>query len=393
MEFFWENTDWEKADLHLVQLAKAPFRRPFPEIKIGKGLYIIRGPRQVGKSSWMKTLLSKNLKAGKKCFYLSCEAIKDFAELGRILVSLRDYEIIFLDEISFVKEWARAVKTERERLNSPSIVITGSNMIDLRKGGERLPGRFGDGAELELLPMEFKEFCEMRAIAKWPELPRLELLNMYFRVGGFPSAMIEASAEGATPKNSYHTYWKWILGDIVRAGKQESYLRQLMGQLALSHCSTISLQKLAQNTQIGSHNTVLEYLQLLEDCFVIRTLYAIDPNNGTRRYRTDKKFYFRDPLIYWIALVESHQKIPDNHASQIAELVAAESLGRITPQLGYYKSKNGEVDFYSYQDWAIEVKWSPVASNISKAYESVQVAEKSVWTHSNFLSDFPRNAK
>jgi predicted AAA+ superfamily ATPase len=56
MDIFWEKEGWEEEDPHLKKMKSMPFHRPFPFIPEKPGLYIIRGPRQIGKSSWLKTV-------------------------------------------------------------------------------------------------------------------------------------------------------------------------------------------------------------------------------------------------------------------------------------------------------------------------------------------------
>ena len=86
----------------MLRLQSAPFRRPFPLVTIENGLYIIRGPRQVGKTSWLKTLLRRYPIPG-RAFYLSCENMRDHQELATLLKSLRGHrELVLLDEISFM---------------------------------------------------------------------------------------------------------------------------------------------------------------------------------------------------------------------------------------------------------------------------------------------------
>ena len=84
MDLFWEKEDWEQDDPLLSSLQLLPFQRKFPALKLEKGLYFIRGPRQVGKTSWMKTLLCELSKKGsKECFYYSCENLRDYLDLAR----------------------------------------------------------------------------------------------------------------------------------------------------------------------------------------------------------------------------------------------------------------------------------------------------------------------
>jgi hypothetical protein len=70
-------------------------------------------------------------------------------------------------------------------------------------------------------------------------------------------------------------------------------------------------------------------------------------------------------------------------------LVANEALARRQVRFGYFSNRNGKVDFIKARAGALEVKWSPVAANLSRAYHSLVVPWKQVWTQQNFLCDFP----
>lgn len=389
MEMFWEKESWELVDPHLKALSEAPFSRPFPSLSLAKGIFILRGPRQVGKSSWLKTILSEELKKGQSCFYHSCETLRDFSDLLELLRSLRGRNLVMLDEITFVDEWARAVKHEADQGTLQTLIVTGSNAIDLRRGSERLPGRLAGGKEIELLPMDFSEFEQMWRQAEWKPRPRVQMLEHYFHIGGFPSALIESGEKGIDPVNAKDTYKRWLVGDVLRTGKQELYLREIVGQLALTIGTPLSLQKLAQRTQIGSHHTAQDYVAVLEDCFALRTLYAIDPNSGALRFRKEKKFYFTDPLLFWIALEWSGHSLPPDALPKIAEMVAGEALLRRYQRVGYYSSSKGEVDFYKHRAWALEVKWSSIVANLSRAYFDIKVPHKLVWSQVNFLEEWP----
>lgn len=109
MENFWEISGWDLEDRHLQSLKASPFQRPFPELPSGPGLYVIRGPRQIGKSSWLKTLLSDSDPA--ESYYISCENFEDFKDLTEFLKTIPERRVLYLDEISFVKQWWRSIKS------------------------------------------------------------------------------------------------------------------------------------------------------------------------------------------------------------------------------------------------------------------------------------------
>ena len=229
----------------------------------------------------------------------------------------------------------------------------------------------------------------MRAQAGWRLEDRVEELRCYFKVGGFPSAVREAGTSGKTPPRAMETYRRWLSGDATHLGKQESYLKELLGQIVRTAATPASLQGLAQKTPIGSHHTVQEYIALLEDCFAVAALCAMNPNDESFYPRKNRKYYFRDPLIYWVALDWAGIKPQGNPEEVLAETVAHEALARRFRRLGYFLSKNGEVDFVCGKQWAIEVKWARIPQNLSKAYKTYPSAQRTVWTMSNFLKEWP----
>jgi uncharacterized protein len=353
----------------------------------------MRGPRQVGKSSWLKHLL-RNHPDPRRAFYLSCEGLEDHKELAALLASLRGKrDFILLDEITFVREWWRAIKHELDLGYRGTLVVTGSHAADLRQGADRMPGRFGAGDELELLPMSFDEFCAMRAQAGWPQLSRVEALRCFMRSGGFPAAVLESGPLGNVPKSARETFRRWLLGDAMKLGKQELFLRDIMGQLAITTGSRLSLQKLAQRTQLGSHHTAQDYVALLEDCFALRTLFSLDRDTGAFHYRREKKFYFADPLIYGLALEWAGFPVPSSCEEVLAETIAHEALFRAakakSERIGYFASPKGEVDFVGFAGWAVEVKWSERPHNLSKAFRDMVCADKTVWNQHNLLEQLP----
>ena len=227
------------------------------------------------------------------------------------------------------------------------------------------------------------------ACRKRPELSWDQELELYFLIGGFPLSLIESGPSGKKPKKSFEIYKRWLLGDLLKMGKQETYLREIISQIAITMGSTISLQKIAQRTQIGSHNTAQDYIELLETCFAVKTLYEYDLDLSAPKFRKEKKFYFRDPLIYWIALAWADVPTPKNHLDVLAEMVAHEHLSRKYKKFGFSSSKKGEIDFILPKKWALEVKWKDIPSGLSNAYKNLIIKNKIVWTKNNFLKNWP----
>ena len=69
-----------------------------------------------------------------------------------------------------------------------------------------------------------------------------------------------------------------------------------------------------------------------------------------------------------------------------AEQMAHEFLRRHFDRMGFLSSKkNGEVDFYSYKNWAVEIKWSKISTNLSWTYKNLQLPHKIIWNEDNYL--------
>ncbi len=385
MDNFWENTGWEISDRHLKSLNLMPFKRDWPFIPEKNGLYIIRGPRQIGKSCWLKSILSHYAR-DRKSFYLSCEELVDFKDLGILLRSIAHVSLILLDEISFVVGWERAVKNFIDSGYQGILCVTGSHAYDLEKGADLMPGRFDGGGEFHLLPMDFFEFEKARAQAGWNSGDRLSELKAFFRCGGFPTAVAAGGREGILSKKVMQTYLRWLVGDIKKLGKDPEKLTEILIQIARTMQTPISFQTLAKKTSIGSPNTVIEYIALMESSFAIRKLYAIDIDTGAKKFRSDKKFYFTDPLIYWIALdLAGDALTAKDHEEALAEMAANEFIARASRRVGYFKNSSGEVDFVEANKWCIEVKWAPAARHVSKAFHQLTVPQKLIWTQNNFF--------
>lgn len=298
-----------------------PILSEFPENT--DAILTLRGPRQIGKSTSMKLLIRRfllELKTPKKhIFYFSLDRIEDYNQLYELIdCYLRNVRpgnpqrlYIFLDEISFVRQWQRGIKalSDEGKLKNVTLLLTGSNLIDIRGGAERMPGRRGklSRVDFEQLPMIFAEFIHLTepgiestdidSLIYHKDL-LLHRFEEYLSTGGFPLSINLFFTRGHISSYVYQLYLSWIEGDIGRAGKLERNLYQIMSRV-LAHISTgISWYKLSREAGIASHATVQEYIEILERMYVLRTVPFIDLSSKLPMYRKNKKLYFQDPLIF-----------------------------------------------------------------------------------------------
>lgn len=125
------------------------------------------------------------------CYY-ACDLVDNPKELEAILESYvtarrtkakRTRLCIFLDEITSVKGWQKAIKfaVDKGVLDDASVIVTGSHTLDLRVSAEQLPGRRGKPTptpDLILLPMKFAEYVELLNPQLGNLLKSLDLLKV-----------------------------------------------------------------------------------------------------------------------------------------------------------------------------------------------------------------------
>ena len=349
---------------------------------------LIFGPRQVGKTTYFKLLIYDliiNKKENpKKIAYFSCDILKDYQDILEMIRTIKlitpENRYIFLDEISFVEEWQRAVKYMLDSgiIRNKVVYITGSSSINLRK--ESFPGR--DIKIREFMPLSFRDFCllfgsqnlkthlenmrfEFKDLAEISEkvrklLPFQDELDYLFlnflECGGFPKAFYEHMENDGIKNSTYETYWKWIIYDIAKIGKSEKIVNGVLRGILKNYGCKFSLNSIAKETEIGSHTTVREYMEILEDLYIIRNFHHYDIFRGTIVHRKMRKAYFVDPFLYHVVqrmIFGIHR--PEYPA--IVEGIVAETLTRRfgKNRTGFYYGKK-EIDV-CFGDFGIEVKW------------------------------------
>ncbi len=356
------------------------------EHTFGEENELVIGPRQVGKTTfiklYIKNLIEKDVDP-KRTLYFSCEVLKDFNDILEIIrfsdTLTTGKKYLFFDEVTFVNDWQRAIKFV---LDSPLardkiIHVTGSSSIELKK--ETFPGR--QIKTIHFLPLSFKDFCmvfgsknfkkelsdsiaalgvaEVNNKAKkllfyFSEIDRL--FNSYTACGGFPRSMYEHMENGKIPDETYAIYWKWLIADIAKIERSERITTSTLLGVLKNYGTRFSLNSIAKEMEIGSHVTIREYLEILENLFVLRNMFPIDLRKGTEAFARMRKAYFIDPFLFHVFKRELTKTIiKEEEIPHLIEGIVAEHLVRKFEKVCYYYQKK-EVDFY-IKGTGIEVKW------------------------------------
>lgn len=330
-------------------------------------LHFLSGPRQVGKTTAIKILIHQltEKKDPKSVFYYSCDELTDHKELGEVLdnyLSARraldvGKSVMFLDEITFVKEWWRAIKARIDSgaFRKDVLIVTGSASIDLLKQKEMFPGRRGNGKDFTLHPLDFSAFARIRGSleVKQGGITRLErnvnantiytkrlkeLFGEYMRTGGFPRSVLDSARYNKVTLETKRTYLDWLRGDWARVGRSDKYMKEIIAYLIRARGTPISWNSISSQTSVGSPNTVRSYVETLESIYSILVLNLIQPDSRIL-YRKNKKVHFTDPFISRVMSDYVNSEVTDDW---IMEATVASHLSRMCPV--YYWRNHTEVD-------------------------------------------------
>jgi hypothetical protein len=320
---------------------------------------------------------------------------------------------MFLDEVTYTPEWAIGLKVAYDQglLQGVTIIATGSSGLDLKKGGERLPGRRGEAEgekELIMLPVDFRTFLSLTLKKELPSLSSFqkeeihslaqevsfygkeiqEAFDTYLLVGGYPLTINLYFQKSSVENSAYNTYLQAILGDLAKIGKKESFFREIASVIISKKFEPIDWQTIAQSTSIGSHSTVQSYVEDLTYLFVFNVLYPLKTLGGTAiSFRKRRKVYFVDPFIFHALNswgTGSAQPFdyacrwlenPENKA-KLAESIVISSLKQKFPLHAFWRNR-GEIDFIGFvnkrPEFYLEIKYqSKIVSEDKKGLKKTK---------------------
>ena len=219
---------------------------------------VISGIRRCGKSTLLNSLMEKYTNIA----YFNFEdpriinfEVSDFSKLEVIIP--KNVEAYFFDEIQNVTQWEVYIRQLHDY--EKKIFITGSNASLLSKDlGTRLTGRY---LNTELFPFSYQEFLVFEK-----KEANLQSLTHYLEKGGFPEYLKSNNIE--VLQNLFKDI---VFRDIaIRYGIRNT---KTLIDIALFLISNIGKEttytSLKKAFQVGSTNSVVDYLTWLEDSYLL----------------------------------------------------------------------------------------------------------------------------
>jgi predicted AAA+ superfamily ATPase len=342
------------------------------------GVLVIRGARQYGKSTWLEGAIRDTLVeyGPGTALFLDGDHLRDVdhlaAELSNLAGSFAKHapvKRLFIDEITAVEGWERAVKRvwDRGELRDVLVVTTGSHAGDLRHGTERLPGRRGRLARSDFLftPLGFAEF-EKKLRPRFGS----DILAAYLLSGGSPMAGADLAANGRLSEWVLQSTRDWILGEIARHGRTRRNLVAVMQQLHIHGGTALGQTQLAREAGLANNSVAAAWIDVLTDLLCVGVAAAWDSGKKREIMRKPSKFPFIN-LLAAAAWDPDGPRSPQDLAALAPqrrgvwfEWAVAQELfrraaiaGQPEPErLAYWQSAHHEVDYICSSGPHVEVK-------------------------------------
>lgn len=351
----------ECRELLAQRLAEAPPSR----------IQLLAGPRQVGKTTLLLELAER---FGKAAIYAASDgpeaALPGFWERlwtrAEATADAHGRAVILLDEAHLLSDWAGRLKGEWDRLRRRRlpvhIVATGSSALHLGAGSrESLAGRF---ERLTLTHWSALSLAEVFRIS--PQ----EAVRTLVSIGAYP---------GAFAYRRDLTRWSAYVRDAIlepaigrdllalAAVRKPALLRQVFGVCASSPAQIVSLQKIQGQLQdAGALETILHYLALLEEAFLVAPLAKHALRSARRRAAPPKLVTLSNAFLAATdpAGIPDRERDPARFGAWVENACLAHAWNS-GQRVSYWREEPLEIDGIlegTWGRWAIEVKTGTITA-------------------------------
>ena len=306
---------------------------------LSRKMVFVGGPRQVGKTTLARAILSSNYVSGR---YLNWDYDEDRQDILHKQWSA-DQELLIFDELHKYPHWKTWIKGIYDVSHeSHKFLITGSARLDVyRRGGDSLMGRYH---YWRLHPFTLDEIP--------PGISRKEAYQRLMTVGGFPEPFLDGDER--TARRWRRERFDRVLREDIRDLEPVRNI-QLLGMFLdlLRHRvgGLITISNLAGDLQI-SPKTAKAWLEILEKMYLV---FSVRPYT-----RSLPRAVLKPPKVYFF----DNGDVIGDEGSRFENLIATSLLKRLhyledrdgyRYELRYIRDKEGrEVDFVIVKEGNIE---------------------------------------
>ncbi|MBI5393291.1 ATP-binding protein [Candidatus Woesearchaeota archaeon] len=336
-----------------------------------KHAIIIYGARQVGKTSVLLYLQEHYLK--ENCFYFDLE-ISRYLELcnqgAEVLYAYllqkganeKKKIYVIIDEIQYMENPAQFIKVLHDHYQHVKLLASGSSTLEIKKKFKQsLVGRY---LSFELHALSFAEFLIFRekeyrlkkenTAAINEEL--IALAEEYIRFGGYPEIVLEQDIDKKEVFLSQiiNTYIRKDIRDIGNIRDIASF-NKLLEIVASQSGQLLNIMELANTLQINK-KTVSEYLDLLENTFIIKRIRPFHKNLRSELTKNPKVFLLDTGMLHLLWLKQFPKEILGN----VFETFVFLELMKQSKHIYFWRTINRqEIDFIivNKELYAIEAKY------------------------------------
>lgn len=268
-------------------------RRVFP-------VTVILGPRQCGKSTFVKMLASQI----PSMVYVDLQNVADVNKLTdpRLFFKANEQSVVCLDEIQQLPYLFNDLRSiiDEYRTNGRFIILGSASPNLIQKSAETLAGRIGF---VELTPFLISELTNNQTEF---------ILSKYWFRGAFPDSYLALGDEESMlwRENFIRTY---IERDLPQLGIQlpALQLRRLLTMFSHTQGQLFNSNKLAESMGV-THPTIRRYLDLFEQTYIVRTLQPYIPNIKKRLIKSPKVYVRDSGILHQLLQINSFDQLMGN---------------------------------------------------------------------------------
>lgn len=249
---------------------------------------VLYGARRVGKTTLVKQMLTSHV--DKRTRYLNCDLLSvrralEVEEATTLKAFLGDQDLVVLDEAQQITNIGRILKILVDEFPAMQVIATGSSSFNLvNQTAEPLTGRM---YRFELYPLALQELAGDQGYSAVE--PRLDFLLRY---GAYPSIVDLSEQEARIELDELVSNYLYRDALAFVGMSKSTILIKLLELLARQVGQEISYQEIGQALGVD-RRTVVNYVDLLEQCFILFRLGAFS-RNLRKEVAKSVKIYFYD---------------------------------------------------------------------------------------------------